>query len=198
MASQYEEDKGYGSPDTDKIHNNIVNRLSEGYSPQEIIDVLKTSQNPEHQSWYNNYRSKRQEQEINDSVPVNVGNNASFSVNSETPLSDSVTKKLHDYSPAELALGVGGTIGGIYVAKKLIDAGLSRVFPSQENILKKQGLEALNRQSDLSERKLNLDSNIDPYTAHKIELEKQAFEAEQRRKQEIHELNMEKKNERKD
>ena len=189
MASQYEEDKGYGSPDTDKLHNNIVNRLSEGYSPQEIIDVLKTSQNPEHQSWYNNYRSKRQEQEINDSVPVNVGNNASVSVNSETPF----ITKLHDYSPAELALGAGGTIGAIYVGKKLLDAGLSRAYPSQENILKKQGLEALNRQNDISERKLNLDSNIDPYTAHKIELEKQAFEAEQRRKQEIHELNMAKK-----
>ena len=189
MASQYEEDKGYGPPDTDKIHNNIVNSLSEGYSPQEIIDVLKTSQNPEHQSWYNNYRSKRQEQEINNSVPVNVGNNASVSVNSETPF----ITKLHDYSPEQLALGAGGALGGIYAAKKLFDAGLSRVFPSQENILKKQGLEALNRQNDISERKLNLDNNIDHYTAHKIELEKQAFEAEQRRKQEIHELNMEKK-----
>ena len=187
MASQYEEDKGYGPPDTDKIHNNIVNSLSEGYSPQEIIDVLKTSQNPEHQSWYNNYRSKRQEQEINDSVPVNAGNNASVSANSETPF----ITKLHDYSPAELALGAGGTIGAIYVGKKLIDAGLSRVFPSQENILKKQGLEALNRQNDISERKLNLDNNIDPYTVHKIELEKQAFEAEQRRKDEIHKAKLE-------
>jgi len=185
-----EEDKGYGASDVDPVHQSIVNHLEQGYSPQDIVDVLKTSPKPEHQAWYNKYKTNLKDQDRLDETPSVVVKPGKPSTSGGTSMLDWADRQLHDLTPAELGLGVAGTAATFYIGKKAIDSGMSRLFPTQENILKKQGLEALNRQNDISEKKLEMEQGVDPYTAHKMELEKRKFAEEQRRQEELHQAKL--------
>ena len=42
------------------INDGIANALSEGKSPQEILDFLKSSEDPQHKDWYSNYSANMQ------------------------------------------------------------------------------------------------------------------------------------------
>ena len=127
------EDTGYGPSDTDPVHQSIATALSYGYSPDEILNSLKSSSEPQHQEWYKNYSEKQKEQ--NKDVAV-VNSNTPKTQLSEGP-STPLLSKLHNLSNQDLALGLGAVgLGGVALtgSNQIAKNAVSRIFPSESEI----------------------------------------------------------------
>ena len=127
------EDTGYGPSDTDPVHQSIATALSYGYSPDEILNSLKSSSEPQHQEWYKNYSEKQKEQ--NKDVAV-VNSNTPKTQLSEGP-STPLLSKLHNLSNQDLALGLGAVgLGGVALTgiNQIAKNAVSRIFPSESEI----------------------------------------------------------------
>ena len=87
------EDTGYGPADVDPMHQSIATALTFGYRPDEILEKLKSSNDPMHQEWYKKYSEINKEAEKAPVVLVKESINNPPS-NVSTPL----LSKLHNLS----------------------------------------------------------------------------------------------------
>ena len=127
------EDTGYGPSDTDPVHQSIATALSYGYSPDEILNSLKSSSEPQHQEWYKNYSEKQKEQNKDVAVVNSNTPKTQLSEGASTPL----LSKLHNLSNQDLALGLGAVgLGGVALTgiNQIAKNAVSRIFPSESEI----------------------------------------------------------------
>ena len=127
------EDTGYGPSDTDPVHQSIATALSYGYSPDEILNSLKSSSEPQHQEWYKNYSEKQKEQNKDVAVVNSNTPKTQLSESASTPL----LSKLHNLSNQDLALGLGAVgLGGVALTgiNQIAKNAVSRIFPSESEI----------------------------------------------------------------
>lgn len=171
-----------------EIEKSIADALAEGYNPQEILDLLKSSPVESHQKWYQRYSTNMQAREAETQQAAvadqpNVSTLESFS----------------ELTPAEKLGAVGGLLAGSaavgalgYYGKKQMDVNAA----VKEQILKdKLPLSAkdleFQRQNDLAEKRLaieerrlgvqNTQPQLSPLEEIKLEREKLRLEAERQR-----------------
>lgn len=111
---------------SEELNSQILDALNQGMGPQDIIDHLAASKNPEHQAWVKNYRANAAQQESSIPTP---------SATMETPLLNASEKAVGQAANAtndmtlgqKMALGAGVAAGtaalglGGYAAKQRID-----------------------------------------------------------------------------
>lgn len=111
---------------SDELNSQILDALNQGLGPQDIIDHLAASKNPEHQAWVKNYRANAAQQESSIPAP---------SATMDTPLLNAAEKTVGQAAQATndmtlgqkmalgaAAAGAAGVAGlGGYAAKQRID-----------------------------------------------------------------------------
>jgi len=111
---------------SDELNSQILDALNQGIGPQDIIDHLAASKNPEHQAWVKNYRANAAQQESSIPAP---------SATMDTPLLSAGQKAAGQAAQATndmtlgqkmalgaAAAGAAGVAGlGGYAAKQRID-----------------------------------------------------------------------------
>ena len=111
---------------SEELNSQILDALNQGMGPQDIIDHLANSKNPEHQAWVKNYRANAAQQESSIPTP---------SATMETPLLNASEKAVGQAAAATndmtlgqkmalgaVAAGAAGAAGlGGYAVKQRID-----------------------------------------------------------------------------
>ena len=111
---------------SEELNSQILDALNQGMGPQDIIDHLAASKNPEHQAWVKNYRTNAAQQESSIPAP---------SATMETPLLNASEKAVGQAANATndmtlgqkmalgaVAAGAAGAVGlGGYAVKQRID-----------------------------------------------------------------------------
>lgn len=171
-----------------EIDKAVADALAEGYAPQDILNHLKSSDNPAFRDWYQNYSTNMQAREAEGQATVaadqpNVSTLESFS----------------ELTPAQ-KLGVGaGLVAGSaglgalgYYGKKQMDinAAIKEQQLKNELPLSAKDLE-FQRQNDLAEKRLAIEERrlgvetaqpqLSPLEEIKLEREKLRLEAEKQR-----------------
>ena len=123
------------------VNKSILDALEAGYGPQDIIDHIKSSENPAHQEWYNNYSTNMQTRANEQSAPVSA----------QQKTNTGILNAIDSADPTALGLGAAGVylatqgpkLYNAYQERKLDREKLSienRRITAYEQQVGKQGL----------------------------------------------------------
>ena len=99
------------------IQENIATALDAGYGPQDILKFYKESEDPEHQSWYQNYSETMRERGAEPNTQSKSGNQPVLNFIQENP-----------NTVGAIAIGAGG----LYAGSKISDVLANRAKTKME------------------------------------------------------------------
>jgi len=111
---------------SEELNSQILDALNQGLGPQDIIDHLAASKNPEHQAWVKNYRANAAQQES--SIPAPSATMDTSLLNAAEKTAGQAAQATNDMTLGQkmalgaAAAGAAGVAGlGGYAAKQRID-----------------------------------------------------------------------------